>query len=60
MDLLRGGKMLTTTGSDTRMYSPRSESNGYQDDDDYKYGVGPKKKWIRFVMKSNPRKRRKR
>ena len=30
------------TGSDTRMYSPRSESNlGYsKDDDDYKYGVG--------------------
>ena len=30
------------TGSDTRMYSPRSESNlGYsKDDDDYKHGYG--------------------
>jgi hypothetical protein len=34
--------MPMITGSDTRMYSPRSESNlGYsKDDDDYKYGVG--------------------
>ncbi len=34
-----------TTGSDTRMYSPRSESMlGYtKDDDDYKYGVGDPK-----------------
>ena len=33
------------TGSDTRMYSPRSESMlGYtKDDDDYKYGVGDPK-----------------
>ena len=29
------------TGSDTRMYSPRSESNmGYSKDDDYRYGYG--------------------
>ena len=34
-----------TTGSDTRMYSPRSESMlGYtKDDDDYKHGVGDPK-----------------
>jgi len=34
--------MPMITGSDTRMYSPRSESNmGYsKDDDDYKYGAG--------------------
>ena len=37
--------MPMTTGSDTRMYSPRSESMlGYtKDDDDYKYGVGDPK-----------------
>jgi len=36
---------MPMTGSDTRMYSPRSESNlGYtKDDDDYKYGVGDPK-----------------
>ena len=34
--------MPMITGSDTRMYSPRSESNmGYsKDDDDYKHGAG--------------------
>jgi len=33
---------MPATGSDTRMYSPRSESNlGYsKDDDDYRHGVG--------------------
>lgn len=33
---------MPSTGSDTRMYSPRSESNlGYtKDDDDYDYGIG--------------------
>jgi len=32
---------MPSTGSDTRMYSPRSESNlGYSKDDDYKYGYG--------------------
>ena len=33
---------MTNTGSDTRMYSPRSESNlGWtKDDDDYKHGYG--------------------
>lgn len=33
---------MPSTGSDTRMYSPRSESNlGYsKDDDDYKHGYG--------------------
>lgn len=36
---------MPMTGSDTRMYSPRSESMlGYtKDDDDYKYGVGDPK-----------------
>ena len=36
---------MPMTGSDTRMYSPRSESNlGYtKDDDSYKYGVGDPK-----------------
>lgn len=33
--------MPMNTGSDTRMYSPRSESNlGYTKDDDYRYGIG--------------------
>jgi len=32
---------MTATGSDTRMYSPRSESNlGWSKDDDYKHGYG--------------------
>lgn len=33
--------MPMNTGSDTRMYNPRSESNlGYTKDDDYRYGIG--------------------
>ena len=32
---------MPATGSDTRMYSPRSESNlGYSKDDDYPHGIG--------------------
>jgi len=32
---------MPSTGSDTRMYSPRSESNlGYSKDEDYKHGYG--------------------
>ena len=36
--------MTQTTGSDTRMYAPRSESNlGYSKDEDYRHGIGDPK-----------------
>tara|TARA_R110001592_G_scaffold86692_1_gene255871 strand:+ start:10073 stop:11200 length:1128 start_codon:yes stop_codon:yes gene_type:complete len=36
--------MPPTTGSDTRMYAPRSESNlGYSKDEDYRHGIGDPK-----------------
>ena len=52
--------MPMITGSDTRMYSPRSESNlGYtKDDDDYKYGVGDPKEMDKLRDKKQSKKER--
>ena len=49
---------MPMTGSDTRMYRPRSESNlGYtKDDDDYKYGVGDPKEMDKLRDKKQSKK----